>query len=124
MLSWVNKGRNIAMTGKNSKGTSPVSRHRITKEDWELFAEFDETPIGRHSPALRRLLNRFRGETLEECYVLVCVRPHYEWVLGQMNGPRNPVTLFPDVRFSSFEDGEREIFRRRWQRYAEFGIDT
>lgn len=112
------------MTVESSRNTSPVSTHRVTRDDWELVAEFDQTPIGRHSPALRRLLNRFRSESLEECYVLICVRPHQEWVLGQMNGPRRPVTLFPDVRFSKFEDGEREIFRRRWQRYAELEIDT
>lgn len=112
------------MVVENPKDTSPVTTHRITGEDRGLVAEFNETPIGRHSPALRCLLNRFRGESLKECYVLICVRPHQEWVLGQMNGPRNPVTLFPDVRFSSFEDGEREIFRRRWQRYAGFEIDT
>ena len=111
------------MAVENSKNTSPVSAYRVTKEDRDLVAEFDETPIGRQSPALRRLLNRFRGETPEDRFVLVCVRPHREWVLGQMNGPRKPVTLFPDVRFSIFEDGEREIFRRRWKRYAEFEID-
>ncbi len=111
------------MTAEIPKNTSPVSVHRVTREDLDLVAEFDETPIGRQSPALRRLLNRFRAETPEDRFVLVCVRPHQEWVLGQMNGSKSPVTLFPDVRFSKFEDGERKIFRRRWQRYAEIEID-
>ena len=84
----------------------------------QLAKEFQQRPVGHHSPELQRLLNVFRGEPLEDKYVLVCRQPHKEWVLGQVSGVRGePVKILKDQVFTSLDDAEREIFRRRWKKH-------
>ena len=55
--------------------------------------------------------------------VLLCTKPHKEWMLGQLTGPGKPVKIFKGTRFKSLAEGEWEIFRRRWRRYAGSKID-
>ena len=83
-----------------------------------LVEEFWQQPIGHHSPELQRVLNVFRGEPLENKYVLICRKPHKEWVLGQVSGVRGEsVKILKGQVFTSLEDAEREVFRRRWKKH-------
>ena len=87
------------------------------KGDRRLAADFRNQPVGHHSKDLQRLLNRFRGEPIEGKYILICTKPHKEWVLGQLTGRGKPVKQLTK-KFTNREDGEWEIFRRRWKRYT------
>ena len=93
--------------------------YKIGAQDQHLIEEFNAKPIGHHSPALQRVLNVFRGEPMQDKYVLICTTPHKEWTLGRLGGERGkPVKIFKNHVFTNVEDAEREIFRRRWNKYT------
>jgi hypothetical protein len=98
--------------------------YKVGEQDRQVVAEFDKSPIGHHSPGLQRVLNVFRGEATESKYVLICTKPHKEWVLGQLTGERGkPVKILKDQVFTNVADAEREIFRRRWKKYTGRDLD-
>ena len=98
--------------------------YKVGEQDRQVVAEFSKTPIGHHSPALQRVLNVFRGEATAGKYVLICTKPHKEWVLGQLSGERGkPVKILKNEVFTSIEEVEREIFRRRWKKYTGSDLD-
>lgn len=98
--------------------------YKVGKHDRHLVEEFDRTPIGHHPPSLQRVLNVFRGEPVKDKYVLVCTKPHAEWVLGQLTGERGkPIKILKGQVFTSVEDAEREVFRRRWKKYTGHALD-
>ena len=93
------------------------SIYKVNHNDQAVASEFATKPIGHHSPALQRVLNVFRGEDVENKYVLICTKPHQEWALGQLSQPGKPVKILKE-RFTSLTDAEREVFRRRWKKYT------
>src|SRR5215207_6672528 len=96
-----------------------MSTYKVSNSDRTVVAEFDQKPIGHHSPALQRVLNVFRGEPTQDKYVLVCTKPHQEWTLGLLPGePGKPVKLLKGQIFTNIEDAEREVFRRRWKKHT------
>ena len=98
--------------------------YKVGAQDQHLVEEFNAKPIGHHSPALQRVLNVFRGEPIQDKYVLICTKPHKEWTLGQLSGARGkPVKIFKNHVFTNVEDAEREIFRRRWKKYTGDSLD-
>jgi hypothetical protein len=81
----------------------------------ELVEEFRRTPIGRHSPDLRLLLNRMRTQQ-DPGYVLVCIEPFRRWRLARKKrGRGNPVELVGERVFTSPEEAEWEVFKLRWK---------
>lgn len=85
--------------------------------DLALARAYRERPEGPHRPDLLRLLNRLRREPPESRQVLVCLERHRRWVLGQMDGRRGvPVRLLEDQVFSSRQEAEWTVFKRRWKR--------
>jgi len=93
--------------------------YKVGEQDRQVVDEFEKTPIGHHSPGLQRVLNVFRGEATVGKYVLICTKRHREWVLGQLTGERGkPVKILRDKVFTSIEEAEREVFRRRWKKYT------
>ena len=81
--------------------------YKVSERDQNIVEEFRQNPIGHHSPALQRVLNVLRGEPTAGKYVLICTKPHKEWVLGQL--PENkgkPVTILKDQVFTSLEEAE------------------
>lgn len=93
--------------------------YKVSERDKDVVEEFNRKPIGHHSPELQRVLNVFRGEPAPEKYVLVCTKPHKEWVLGLLpNGKGKPVKILKGQVFTNIEEAEREIFRRRWKKYT------
>ncbi|HTO84142.1 MAG TPA: hypothetical protein VMQ73_18095 [Methylomirabilota bacterium] len=90
--------------------------YKITPEDRQWVDEFRNRPIGPHSPGLLRVLNAMRGAPQRGKYVLVCTKPHREWVLGRLPGERGkPVETIPDQVFQSLAEAEWTVFRLRWK---------
>ena len=92
--------------------------YKIEPEDKSVVEEFRRNPIGNHSPRLQRVLNLFRGAPMAGKYVLVCRRPHSEWVLGQLTGRRGEPIQMSNQVFHSIEDAEWYVFRQRWKHYT------
>jgi len=93
--------------------------YKVSQQDQSVVEEFQQKPIGHHSPKLQRVLNVFRGEDAKDKYVLICTKPHREWTIGLLPGERGkPVKLLKDQVFTNVEDAEREIFRRRWEKHV------
>jgi len=81
----------------------------------ELALEFRRTPIGRHSPDLRLLLNRMRTQQ-DAAYVLICEEPFRRWRLARKKrGRGQAVEPVGDRVFASPEEAEWEVFRLRWK---------
>jgi hypothetical protein len=88
-------------------------------EDRRYIEEFRRTPIGAHSPGLQRVLNIMRLERGGDQYILVCRRRFAEYVIGIMPPDRSdPIELENDLVFSTREEAEWEIFRRRWREHT------
>jgi hypothetical protein len=93
--------------------------YKIRNEDFSHVDEFRAKPVGKHSPALQRVLNAMRGVAQQGKFVLVCVQPHREWVVGRLTGVRgDSVKIIPDLRFTDLNAAELAIFRRRWKQHT------
>ncbi len=89
---------------------------RITGKDRILVDEFRQSPIGPHSPDLQRVLNTMRGGSNVGRYCLICTKPFAEWQLARMSGRRGtPPTPIGGKIFTSREEAEWAVFRRRWK---------
>ena len=100
-------------------GGTGESMYRISHNQMKHLAdEFMENPIGQHSADLRRLLMVFRGEPAEGKFVLVCTKPYKEWTLAHWPQKKGQPVKMTNDKFSSVEDAEREVFRRRWKKYT------
>jgi hypothetical protein len=85
--------------------------------DRQYAEEFRRKPIGAHSPGLMRLLTVMRQDPSGRQVILVCRKPFAEWVLGEMPPQRcDPIVIEPGPVFTSREEAEWEVFRRRWQK--------
>jgi hypothetical protein len=95
-----------------------VSMYHIKSEDKQFIDEFKNNPIGHHSPGLQRVLNLFRGEAMNGKYVLVCTKPHKEWMLGQLTGVRGERIRMTNQVFTSIDEAEWFVFKQRWAKYT------
>src|SRR3954470_17691658 len=85
--------------------------------DRRYIEEFRRQPIGHHSPGLMRLLTLMRQDPTGKQMILVCRKPFCEWVLAEMPPRReDPIAFETNPVFSSREEAEWEVFRRRWQK--------
>jgi len=85
--------------------------------DRPYVEEFRRQPIGAHSPGLMRLLTVMRQDPSGRQVILVCRKPFREWVLGEMPPRRSdPIAIESGPVFTSREEAEWEVFRRRWQK--------
>lgn len=82
----------------------------------DLVEEFMACPIGRHSADLQQFLNVMRAGPLTGKYVLICVKPHREWVLARHGGGRGRAPeIVPGYAFTAIDEAERIVFRLRWK---------
>jgi hypothetical protein len=90
------------------------------ERDRQYIEEFRKTPIGAHSPGLQRLLNTMRHDPSGYQLVLICRKPFAEWVLGTMPPNRldGPIAMEDSPVFTSREEAEWEVFRRRWRQHT------
>jgi len=94
--------------------TSPAGKIDPSRRD--LIEEFRRQPVGAHSPDLRLLLNRLRTGQTGAPYILVCTRPHREWLLARKTGERgSAVELVPGFVFTSPEEAEWQVFKLLWK---------
>ena len=97
----------------------PPSTYRVDPVRDQPFAEeFRRTPAGHHSPGLQRVLNVFRGEPLQDKYVLLCTKPHKEWRLARLNGERGKPVKLESKFYQSLEEAEWDVFQRRWKDFT------
>jgi hypothetical protein len=94
--------------------------HRIDPDADRIYIEeFRRNPIGHHSPGLQRLLNLMRYDPSGRQVILVCRKPFAEWVLGEMPAGRaSPLEIEEGPVFTSREEAEWEVFRRRWRAHT------
>jgi len=98
--------------------------YKINPDHKHLAEEFRRNRIGLHSADLQKLLNVFRGAPTEGKFVLICTKPHEEWVLAQLPKTRGgKLHMHHNRVFTSIEEAEWEIFKLRWKHYTgeEFG---
>jgi N,N-dimethylformamidase len=81
----------------------------------DLALEFKRRPFGPHSPELQAVLNVLRGSRHCQNLLLVCTRPHAQWMLAEKQPDGRPPRLFADLVFSSLEEAEWHAFRVRWE---------
>jgi hypothetical protein len=81
----------------------------------DLALEFKRRPFGPHSPELQAVLNVLRSSRHCQNLLLVCVKPHAEFVLAEKQPDGLPPRLFSDPVFSSPEEAEWHAFRLRWE---------
>ncbi|MDE3175301.1 MAG: hypothetical protein KGM15_04230 [Pseudomonadota bacterium] len=86
------------------------------ERDRPYVEEFRLRPIGAHSPGLMRILNIMRVDPTGNQIILVCRKPFAEWVLARMPPLRSdPIEFESGPVFTSREQAEWEVFRRRWR---------
>ncbi len=100
--------------------------YRIDPEqDRQYIEEFRRRPIGTHSPGLMRVLSTMRNDPTGAQVILVRLKPFEKWVLGSMPPHRDePIRIEPGPTFTSREEAEWEVFRRRWGRLTGEAINT
>jgi hypothetical protein len=83
----------------------------------EIVEEHRRDPFGHHSVELDMVLAFLRSDPLRTApqYVVMCVRPEEEWVIGEHSRMRGrPIVAPPDAeRYSSVEQVEHAIFLKR-----------
>jgi N,N-dimethylformamidase len=81
----------------------------------DLALEFKRRPFGPHSPELQAVLNVLRSSRHCQNLLLVCTRPHAEWMLAEKQPGGLPPRLLTDRVFTSLDDAEWHAFRIRWE---------
>ncbi len=80
---------------------------------------FRRAPFGPHGRELQRILNIMRGPPVKGKYVLVCTKPHREWVLGRLPGTKDKaIEILPDQVFTDLATAEWFVFKLRWKERA------
>jgi hypothetical protein len=86
----------------------------LPRIDEELIEEHKETPIGKQSDDLKRVLIYFRRQTVEDKYVIIETEKEKEWRIGKTTGVRGERPELVDDRvFSSQKEAEHAVFVRR-----------
>ena len=81
----------------------------------DLALEFKRQPFGPHSPELQAVLNVLRGARHCQNLLLVCLKPHEEWVLAEKQADGQPPRVHSDPVFTSPEAAEWHAFKLRWE---------
>jgi hypothetical protein len=97
--------------------------YKIQPDDRQFVEEFRKNPIGKHSPGLQRVVNLFRGAPMAGKHVLICRKPHSEWVLGQLTGNRGDPIQMTNQVFHAIEEAEWYVFKVRWKHYTGEELD-
>lgn len=96
-----------------------MSRPTITAADRRHALAFRDAPYGPHGPEMQRIVSILRGPPVKGKYVLVCTKPHREWVLGRLPGAADkPVEILPDHVFTDLEAAEWFVFKLRWKEHT------
>jgi hypothetical protein len=95
------------------------SIYELKPSDKAVYDEFRKQPFGHHSAQLQQVLNKLRHGPMAGKYVLVCTKPHREWMLAQLPDKiGGPVKLHHNRIFHSLAEAEREVFKLRWEQHT------
>ena len=95
---------------------SESAANKLTPADRKYVEQFRQAPYGPHGPELQRIVNIMRGPPVEGKYVLVCTKPHREWVLGRLPGAKDkPIEILSDHVFNDLAAAEWFVFKLRWR---------
>lgn len=95
------------------------SNYKIKPSDKAVYEEFRRQPFGHHSAQLQKVLNKLRYGPMAGKYVLICTKPHREWMLAQLpDRPGGPLRLHHNRIFHSLDEAEREVFKLRWHEHT------
>ncbi len=98
------------------KATQRAAIKAMGSSPTELYREFAENPVGKHSPNLQLVLLYMRGAPVPGKFELLAEETHKSWILAELTGVRgDPVIAHEDVRYSDLAEAERDIYRRRWR---------
>ena len=92
----------------------PAKRQPV-HDNSELIEEFRNNPIGHHSPELQQLLNKLRGAPMADKYCLVVTKPNREWQLAKTTGVAGKPVKLLNQKFTSLEEAEWYVFKKRWK---------
>ena len=109
-----------AADGINASAGSRMFKIDPTKT--HLAREFKDRPFGEHSPELQAVLNVIRSAEHSQDLMLVCLKPHREWVLEKQPDGKAPRLLTEKV-FDSVEAAEWAAFKMRWERITGHKLD-
>ncbi|MFK4604203.1 hypothetical protein ABIF57_003655 [Bradyrhizobium diazoefficiens] len=91
-------------------------RYVIDPSRLDLVEEFRASPLGVHSPELRKLLARMRWGRPEGRLVLIVLEPGRAWRLSCIPERRgDPMPFVDDRVFTSLAEAEWHVFKLRWQ---------
>ena len=96
----------------------PEGRFKIADADRHVIEEFKKNPVGHHSPALQRVLNRMRGQPMADKFCLIIEEPYKKWRLAQTTGDRSKPVKMLNKTFTSLDDAEWHVFKLRWKMYT------
>jgi hypothetical protein len=81
-----------------------------------LTGSYDKAPQGPHGDQLMRVVRAFSRLPVRGKEVIVSLGPDGPWRLGLIEpGQPGSLVVLP-VRFDTYENGFRAVFRRRWAR--------
>ncbi len=87
----------------------------VDHKDLAPCSEFFASPTGPHGPGLRRLLTVMRADTVDDPHVIVEAEGG-GFGLGVASDRRGePVRVYQGVRFESYADALRAMFKLRWE---------
>ena len=84
-------------------------------ERTDLAREFKAQPYGSHSAELAAALAALRGADPEGKLILVCTQRGLEWPVAHLEGDPPRAILHRDLIFSSIEQAQWAVFKRRWK---------
>lgn len=91
-------------------------RYVIDPTRLDLVSEFRSSPLGAHSPELRRMLAKIRWGMPQGRLVLVVLEPGKLWRLARVPAERGaPMPFLDDQTFTSTAAAEWHVFKLRWQ---------
>ena len=90
----------------------------------DLVEEFRKTPVGHHSPALQKLMNRLRAERFPGKHVLICTKPYKEWRLARLTGVRGEAPeVVEGAVYTTVAEAEWAGFKIRWKAHTGEDLD-
>lgn len=100
---------------ERAQPAAEVPLFKIDPSRSDLAIEFRARPYGEHSPQLQAVLSLMRSRPPDGRYVLICTKPHEEWVLARISGDPPRAEMLDAATFTSLEEAEWAVFRMRWK---------
>ncbi len=99
---------------------------KIDPSRTDLAQRYRDNPAAPHDPEVQEMLNIVRLQAVngnpygDDRYVILCRKPHQEWVIAEIHVDRRtgPVEVLDESPFTRFEDAEWVLFKLQWKRHT------